>query len=194
MGHKQNMDRYPNNYHFPIYIQQHDNTCGPACFAMIAEWATGLPQSEYNWCKKLNADAGGVSVSKLDAALGIKTSKKMAKVELDSARGTKVAIEIEKLFPNNINSSINIINIKKDVGESLIYLALIDSYDISATNLQHWIVLVGIKEYSGPMKECKGRNIVIYADPLETRLQAWDWESLKAAKVCALYKVWHNGH
>jgi len=185
MEFKGNPSKNSKQINFPVYLQQHDNTCGPACMAMIAEWATGLPQSEYSWCKIIKPIKYGASSSCFDKAFNkITDDKCRIEFELDNLKGNKSVINVEKVFSIEEKSSENSLVID-DIGDSVIYLALIDSYSVFAENLQHWIVLVGVKR-------CEERTIVIYADPLETRLQAWDWESLKAAKIRALYKVKRN--
>jgi ABC-type bacteriocin/lantibiotic exporter with double-glycine peptidase domain len=163
------LNKKSKHYNFPIHLQQHDNTCGPACIAMIAEWATGLPQSEYEWCRRIKPDENGILPKKLEE-------------ELKKFEGSNV-LPISRKKLSNIQE-LNATDLIFD--ENSVYLVLIDSFTIEAKNVGHWMVLV---DSINKKNHNKGRCVVIYADPLENRLQAWDWDSMKAAKICNLYRI-----
>jgi ABC-type bacteriocin/lantibiotic exporter with double-glycine peptidase domain len=55
-------------YGFPIHRQERDMSCGPACLLMLAEWATGQPQSEYHW-RQLSGWSDGLKIEKMTLAL-----------------------------------------------------------------------------------------------------------------------------
>jgi len=48
-------------YGFPIHRQERDMSCGPACLRMLAEGATGQPQSEYRW-RQLSGWSDGLKI------------------------------------------------------------------------------------------------------------------------------------
>lgn len=43
-------------------------SCGPACLRMLAEWATGQPQSEYHW-RQLSEWSDGLKIEKMRPAI-----------------------------------------------------------------------------------------------------------------------------
>ena len=43
-------------------------SCGPACLRMLAEWATGQPQSEYHW-RQLSEWSDGLKLEKMRPAI-----------------------------------------------------------------------------------------------------------------------------
>jgi len=148
---------------FPRHRQEHEKSCGPACLRMIAEWLTGVPQSEYAWRVR----------SGWTATDGLKL-RRMSKVLLTlPKRGI-----ISRCDPHQIAR----------VEDDEVYLLFTDSYWYDGRNYEHWVVLLHLFR----SVERKGRAsqlLALYADPMEDALAVWSWDGLLASRVHHAFKI-----
>jgi hypothetical protein len=127
---------------------------------MLAEWLTGMPQSEYAWREKSGwTPDTGIDADKMDVALAA-------------------------LPPNCVHSHADVEQIE-DVDAEQVYLLLLDSYLYDGSNVWHWVILLDLFQ----SKERDPQRLALYVDPTEDQLVVWGWTSLRASKVRRAFRI-----
>lgn len=146
-------------------------SCGPACLRMLAEWATGQPQSEYHW-RQLSEWSDGLKIEKMRPAIahlpGLLSSAQLPAEQLQEWHQAAVP----------------------EFTDDSVYLLYTDCYEADGQNLLHWIVLLNL--FDSVDKEPDGsprHQLALCADPLYDDLTVWTWRSLLASKVVNVFHV-----
>lgn len=157
----------PAKYGFPVHKQERDTSCGPACLRMLAEWATGQPQSEYHWRQ----------LSGWSANVGLPGEKmRQALVSIGNLRSPRVTAKQVRDWHQAVALP--------TVTDSSVYLLRTDSYGYDGQNLWHWIVLLDIFPSADKEQDGSPRHrLALYADTVDGQLIVWPWKSLVASKV-----------
>ena len=146
-------------------------SCGPACLRMLAEWATGQPQSESRW-RQLSGWSDGLEIEKMTPALaylpGLLSSERLPAEQVQEWH--------QAALPELTDDSV--------------YLLYTDCYGADGQNLWHWIVLLNLFDSVDKEPDGSSRHqLALCADPLCDELTVWTWRSLLASKVVDVFHV-----
>ena len=148
-------------FKFKVYRQRHKKACGLACLRMLEHWVSGKAQSEAQWQTASAWTAQkGLPVPEMSAALR----------SIPGIRAPRVPGPMIQQWCANPT-------MPPALSADSVYLLFTDSYDFDGGNVGHWMILRDIFDAAD------GRKLALCADPLQSSLQVWSWESLLASRV-----------